>query len=60
MQWPGFAKKMLDLFSADYEFYFILGDFKVEFNRTYINAFCDSYSLKSFAEKPTSFKIHVR
>lgn len=50
-------KKSLDLFSANYNEFSILGDFNVEFNKTYIKATCDSYSLKSLATPIIVFKI---
>ena len=48
--------KSFDLFPANYEILLILGDFNVKFNRTCVNAFCDS-SFKSLVKKKhTSFK----
>ena len=50
------SNKSLDLLSANYQISLILGDFNLEFKRTCMNGFCDSYSLKSFIKKPTCFK----
>ena len=55
MQWPGFAKKKLQLFSANYKILLILGDFQVEFDRTCMNAFYDS-PFKSLVKKTYFFQ----
>ena len=49
-------RKNLALFSANYEDFLILGDFHVQFNQTYMMAFCNSFSLKSFAKESNCFK----
>ena len=48
-------RKRFNLFSGNYGILLILGDFNVEFNRTCMNAFCDS-SFKSFVKKPYFFQ----
>ena len=51
----GLLRKSFDLLSAYSEIILKLGDFNLEFDRTWMNAFCDSYSLKSFAKKTYFF-----
>ena len=36
------------IYSANYDNFIVLGDFNIEMEGQYINAFCDTYSLKSF------------
>ena len=49
-------QKSLDLYSAQYENFVILGDFNVEVDYNGMEDFCKSYNLKSLVRVPTCFK----
>ena len=51
-----YVRCSLDLYSADYNQFIIIGDFKAELNQEYMKLFCESYNLKSFIKGPTCFK----
>ena len=44
-------RKGLDLFSENYEYFFILGSINIEFS-----AYCESCSLNSLVKEPTCFE----
>ena len=46
----------LDIYSASYDNFIILGDFNIEMEQQQIKDFCDNYSLKSLIRQPTCYK----
>ena len=48
-------RKTLDLYSAEYEHFLIVGDFKTEVTQTNIKFFCDSYGFKSLIKNATCY-----
>ena len=46
----------LDIYSASYDNFIILGDFNIEIEEQQIKAFCDNYSFKSLIREPTCYK----
>ena len=49
-------RKSLDLHSLKYEKVLVLGDFNVGVEEANIQAFCESYNLKSLIKQPTCYK----
>ena len=51
--------KKLDLFSANHDRIFLIGDFNAKFHKQFLKEFCDFYNLKTLIKDPTCFKNPV-
>ena len=49
-------RRSLDLYSAEYEHFIIVGDFNTEVTQTSMKVFCDSYEFKSLIKDATCYK----
>ena len=49
-------RRRLDLYSAEYEHFIIVGDFNTEVTQTSIKVFCDSYEFKNLIKDATCYK----
>ena len=49
-------RKSLDLYSAEYEHFIIVGDFNTEVTQTSMKVFCDSYEFKNLIKDATCYK----
>ena len=49
-------RRSLDLYSAEYEHFIIVGDFNTEITQTSMKVFCDSYEYKNLIKNATGYK----
>ena len=49
-------RRSLDLYSAEYEDFIIVGDFNIKVTQTCIKVFCDSYEFKNLIKDATCYK----
>ena len=49
-------RRSLDLYSAEYEHFIIVGDFNTEVTQTSMKVFCDSYEFKNLIKNATCYK----
>ena len=49
-------RRSLDLYSAEYEHFIIVGDFNTEVTQTSMKVFCDSYEFKNLIKDATCYK----
>ena len=48
-------RRILDLYSVQFENLILIGDFNTDMNRICIKTFCESYTLSSFTNKPKCY-----